>query len=345
MRSSAAFLFLHAILQGISGHPGEHKHLNPNEVLVRRQFLQEARGSIARCRRSALNDSLTNEKAIQRRKEMARTLRARRGLPLDMPWAKRDFETVLATDHASERTGLGAHPPDQEVFPGGVACVLQPEVTVGPYWVRGELVRSDIAEGQAGVPLYMEYQIIDTTSCEPLSGAYVDVWHANATGVYSGVIAHRNGNSHDAANAHRTHNRGIQKTDPDGVVSFQSIFPGHYTGRTHHVHLITTTGASETSRGALIGGHVSHVGQVFFDQDLTDAIEDTPPYTSNTQQRTPNRDDDIMQEESASMDPVFEYVWLGDQAADGVLAWITVGVDPRATYAPRAAATAPAGRV
>jgi hypothetical protein len=38
-------------------------------------------------------------------------------------------------------------------------------------------VRSDIAEGQAGVPLYMEYQIIDTTSCEPLSGAYVDVWH------------------------------------------------------------------------------------------------------------------------------------------------------------------------
>ncbi|KAF8179205.1 Intradiol ring-cleavage dioxygenase [Pholiota molesta] len=343
MLSSAAILVLLALLPGISGHPGEHKHPDPSDTLVRRQFLQEAKGTIARCRRSALNDSLTNEKAIQRRKEMARTLRARRGLPLHAPWErKRGFDAVLATDHASSRTGLGAHPPDQEVFPGGVACVLQPEVTVGPYWVRGELVRSEIAEGQAGVPLYMEYQIIDTTSCEPLSGAYVDVWHANATGVYSGVIARRNGNSHDAANARRTHNRGIQKTDPDGVVSFQTIFPGHYTGRTHHVHLITTTGASETSGGVLTGGHVSHVGQVFFDQALTDAVEDTAPYTTNTQRRTLNREDDIMQEESASMDPVFEYVWLGDQAADGVLAWITVGVDPRAVYAPRAAATATA---
>jgi hypothetical protein len=44
------------------------------------------------------------------------------------------------------------------------------------------------------------------------------------------------------------------------------------------------------------------------------------------------------------MDPVFEYVWLGARAADGVLAWITVGVDPRAAYAPRAAATAAPGR-
>jgi hypothetical protein len=133
MRSSAAFLFLHAILQGISGHPGEHKHPDPSAMLVRRQFLHDAKGSIARCRRSALNDSLTNEKAVQRRRELARTLRARRGLPLDIPWERRGFGTVLATDHASERTGLGAHPPDQEVFPGGVACVLQPEVTVGPY--------------------------------------------------------------------------------------------------------------------------------------------------------------------------------------------------------------------
>jgi hypothetical protein len=97
MRSSAAFLFLLALLPGISGHPGEHQHLNPSDTLIRRQFLQEAKGSIARCRRSALEDGLVNEKAMQRRRELAGTLRARRGLPLNAPWAKRDFGTVLAT--------------------------------------------------------------------------------------------------------------------------------------------------------------------------------------------------------------------------------------------------------
>ncbi|OWY91179.1 hypothetical protein PHMEG_00040354 [Phytophthora megakarya] len=50
--------------------------------------------------------------------------------------------------------------------------------------------------------------------------------------------------------------------------------------------------------------------------------------TSNTQKLTTNADDSILSEEAAEdFDPFFEYVLLGDSVSDGVLAWISVGVD------------------
>ncbi|KAE9260698.1 hypothetical protein PF008_g33037, partial [Phytophthora fragariae] len=38
-----------------------------------------------------------------------------------------------------------------ELFGDDVKCILEPEVTQGPYYVNGELVRSDIREDQEGV--------------------------------------------------------------------------------------------------------------------------------------------------------------------------------------------------
>jgi protocatechuate 3,4-dioxygenase beta subunit len=55
-------------------------------------------------------------------------------------------------------------------------------------------------------------------------------------GVYSGVIASGNGNSNDDSNLDATFLRGLQKTDDEGVAQFQTIFPGHYTGRATHIH-------------------------------------------------------------------------------------------------------------
>jgi len=81
-----------------------------------------------------------------------------------------------------------------------VSCILTPEVTYGPYYVSGELIRSDVVGGQEGVPVHLEYQYIDVSTCEPVSGLYVDTWQANATGVYSGVVASGNGNEADTAN-------------------------------------------------------------------------------------------------------------------------------------------------
>jgi protocatechuate 3,4-dioxygenase beta subunit len=59
----------------------------------------------------------------------------------------------------------------------------------------------------------------------------MDLWHCNATGVYSGVAASGNGNSDDLTNLDATFLRGIIQTDVNGVAQYESIVPGHYTSR------------------------------------------------------------------------------------------------------------------
>lgn len=53
--------------------------------------------------------------------------------------------------------------------------------------VTGELIRQNIVEDQAGVPLYMDIQLIDTNTCDPLPNIYTDLWHCNATVCHSSI--------------------------------------------------------------------------------------------------------------------------------------------------------------
>lgn len=173
--------------------------------------------------------------------------------------------------------------------------------------------------------------MVDINTCEPVSGVYVEMWHANSTGVYSGIVAQGNGDSSDTANIDKTFLRGIQATDSDGVAQFESIFPGHYTSRATHIHIIVHADATVYANGTLGAQAASsmHVGQAFFDQDLITAVEATSPYSTNTQQLTENADDSILAEETATdgVDPMFEYTYLGDSIEDGLFAWIAFGVD------------------
>lgn len=83
----------------------------------------------------------------------------------------------------------------------------------------------------------------------------------------SGIVASGNGDSSDTSNLDNTFLRGIQETDEDGVAQFETIFPGHYTSRATHIHIIIHTNATVYENGTL-GQEVSasHVGQAFFDQ-------------------------------------------------------------------------------
>ena len=63
------------------------------------------------------------------------------------------------------------------------ACVLSPEMTEGPYYLPGERVRRDITEGLPGAPLELRLSVLDASTCRPIKGAAVDIWHASATGV------------------------------------------------------------------------------------------------------------------------------------------------------------------
>lgn len=158
---------------------------------------------------------------------MASKARTKRGLTI--PMVKRDF---AAYNHTHESTSGATYGDDEtSLFSDNSTCILQPEVTQGPYYVDGELLRSNIVDGQEGVPLYLDIQLVDTSTCEPVPAVYMDLWHCNSTGVYSGVSASGNGNSNDTSNLDATFLRGIVQTDINGVAQYETIVPGHYTGR------------------------------------------------------------------------------------------------------------------
>jgi protocatechuate 3,4-dioxygenase beta subunit len=144
------------------------------------------------------------------------------------------------------------------VASGAISCVLTPELTEGPYYVSGEKVRSNITEGRPGVPLALTLTAVDASTCRPIRGAAVDIWHCDALGVYSGV----QGNT-------GTFMRGVQRTNAGGLAHFTTVYPGWYSGRAVHIHVKVH-----------IGGNVVHTGQLFFNDALTDAVYTRSPYNT-----------------------------------------------------------------
>lgn len=116
------------------------------------------------------------------------------------------------------------------------------------------------------------------------------------------------------------------------MAQFETVFPGHYTGRATHIHVLSHP-ANETKvlkNNTISGLYTSHsnwVGQIFFDQDLISTVEELEPYNTNTQELTTNAEDSILSEEADTIDPFVEYVFLGDKPQDGIFAWISAAVD------------------
>jgi protocatechuate 3,4-dioxygenase beta subunit len=159
------------------------------------------------------------------------------------------------------------------VASGAVTCVLAPEQTEGPYYLDGEKLRGNIREGKPGVLLTLRALVVDASTCRPIRGAALDIWHCDAAGAYSAF---------GAGAASRTFLRGIQQTDAKGVASFKTIYPGWYPGRTVHIHVKVH-----------IDGNVVHTGQLFFPDAVTDAVYRRPPYSSRPGRDMRNADDPI----------------------------------------------------
>jgi len=117
------------------------------------------------------------------------------------------------------------------LMPGADVCVLTPEVTEGPYYFDPAMERADITEGFAGIPTRIKLQVVDG-ACKPIKGARVDIWHCNAAGVYSGYANQTGG----VDTTGQTFLRGTLFADDTGIVTFSTIYPGWYSGRTTHVH-------------------------------------------------------------------------------------------------------------
>ena len=160
------------------------------------------------------------------------------------------------------------------------SCVLTPAKTEGPYFVDERLNRSDIrtdpSDGsvQPGVPLALDFVVVRSDGdCAPVAGAQVDVWHANASGLYSDEAANRTSG--------KKYLRGYQITGADGRASFVTVFPGWYSGRAVHIHFkIRLDGYEFTS-------------QLFFEPATTEAIYRAGAYAARGNPDTSNARDGI----------------------------------------------------
>jgi protocatechuate 3,4-dioxygenase beta subunit len=210
-------------------------------------------------------------------------------LPVGRLLSRREALTVLG---ASGLVLLSGGTPQARAWaaPGrGVpACVARPEQTEGPYFVDEMLNRSDIRSDpgsgvlKEGTPLDLTLAVsaIREGSCAPLAGAHVDIWHCDATGVYSGV--------QDPGFDTRGQSflRGYQITNEAGEARFRTIYPGWYSGRTVHIHFKVRTDPKAAQ------GH-EFTSQLYFDDALTTRVFARMPYAAKTGRRDLNADDSI----------------------------------------------------
>ena len=202
--------------------------------------------------------------------------------------------------------------------PAAGACTLTAEQEQGPFYYSKPALRADITDGKVGIPMKLRVTVMDLASCAPVPDAAVDVWHADAAGAYS-----------DSSTG--LFLRGIQLTGADGVATFDSIYPGWYPRRTNHVHVKVHEGGS--ANGTYTGGHVSHTGNLFFPEDVSLAVAELSPYTSNSASRTPLTADFVYSGQNGAGSVMTITETTPGDPSKGYVAAITVTIDTSATPA------------
>ncbi|WP_068090284.1 dioxygenase family protein [Novosphingobium rosa] len=130
------------------------------------------------------------------------------------------------------------------------SCVADSVETNGPYPADGTntsagatsnvltvsgVVRSDIRSSfisstttASGVQVTLTLTLVNVnSSCAPISGAAIYVWHCDASGRYS---------LYSSGVTTESYLRGVQVTDANGQVTFTTIYPACYSGRWPHIH-------------------------------------------------------------------------------------------------------------
>jgi protocatechuate 3,4-dioxygenase beta subunit len=165
-------------------------------------------------------------------------------------------------------------------------CVRTTESNDGPFYYESSLRRRDIAEGRKGVRLKLIVNVDNATipgnACAPLADSVVDVWHADADGMYSNVGSDVQGM--DTLGA--TFMRGHQITGDDGRVEFDTVVPGwelvtappplNIIVRATHIHV------------KVFNDHKIATAQLYFPDPLLDQLyADTDPYRTHRQMTVP----------------------------------------------------------
>ncbi|MGA5203213.1 intradiol ring-cleavage dioxygenase [Streptomyces variegatus] len=247
----------------------------------------------------------------------------------------------------------------------GEACYkLTSETTEGPYYIDADKLRRDVTEDQEGIPLTLRLKVIDSDTCKPLANAAVDIWHCNALGVYSGYESMGSGGAgggggggtppsgtptgiptgtptggppggggggggHEEPTDDERYLRGTWRTDKKGEVAFRTVFPGWYQGRCVHIHTKVHVNGTWTDAG-YEGGTTCHTGQLFFDEASVLATAEVEPYSTNTTTRT-TLDEDTIYPGNGTEGGLLKLKYKKGAISKGVVATLTMGVDPEAT--------------
>lgn len=184
-------------------------------------------------------------------------------------------------------------------FPSETQCTLAPDVGAGPYYFASGLERRDVREGRPGAELRLRLRVRDA-DCNPRSGLEVEIFQSDAGGVYSGYD-----NDPDRPpmlglepDPTVTYCRGTQVTDGAGQVEFVTLYPGWYTTRAPHIHVIVK-----------LGDGTLHEAMVLFDHDMTvELYRSREPYSARPEMHTTNETDIL----AAMRAPVLELIQEGD---------------------------------
>ncbi|WRZ93116.1 intradiol ring-cleavage dioxygenase [Streptomyces sp. NBC_01007] len=201
-------------------------------------------------------------------------------------------------------------------------CTLTKEMTEGPYYLDGQLVRADVTEGKAGAPLKLVLTVVDDDTCAAISNALVEIWHCDALGEYSGFV----GNNGHSEPDDGTFLRGGVLTNASGVANITTVYPGWYRGRCVHIHVKVHTGVTLTSDGSFTGGRELHTGQLFCSETITTAMAKVSPYSTNKVTRTTLAQDSIYDDGGASSG-LLTLTALGSTASAGYTGTLTLGVE------------------
>ena len=145
-----------------------------------------------------------------------------------------------------------------DAFAQARSCTVTPDSGEGPFYFDPSLVRSDLTNGQLGAPLEFAVQLTRARDCAPLRGVRLDLWQADALGLYSGYERQDGvGGISTARAVGATFLRGTQFADADGWVRFKTVYPSWYGGRTPHLHFKVLIDSKEVV-----------AGQAFFDDEV-----------------------------------------------------------------------------
>lgn len=218
-----------------------------------------------------------------------------------------DAGAALAFGGTAGFVGTYADPFDEP----GPTCALTCDQTLGPCYADVGLDRRDVTDGRIGWPTRLSFRLLQADGCTPLVGADLEIWHTDSEGNYSSVPAASCHPTEAGAEA-LTFMRGTQRSDVDGRVDFDAVFPGWYPGRTPHIHMTI-----RTEGGDLL------TTQVYFRDDLAAfCYREHPDYDHRPVQDTANDGDGIAQRAGVDDFTVRDRMVPGERGA-ALQCWFT----------------------